>query len=297
MTFRLGLSGGIVPTDPAAMDVTFARTARALGATVLATHLAPPPDALIATGQAARIRALLADHGIAIVQATGSRPALVTDDPARLAADLERLARAGEAAAALGSPWVLTGCGSLHPEHPYGPHPGNHAPATRDRLVAALRAAAPRAADAGVGIALEAHVATTLDTPESIAAILGEVDHPAVRLNFDPVNLLGTLDAAFANGAEIARMAALLGPFYAPTAHLKDVVIHPELVVRIAEGEPGEGILDLDAFYAAARGLGPEVAVIVEHLPAERVPAAIARVRAAAADRGIHFAAPGGAHG
>lgn len=292
MTIRLGISGGLVPTDPAAVTPALASELATLGVSRLTTHLRTPPAELVASGEAARIRRVLADAGIAIVQATGYQPCLVTDDPARLDADLERLARAGDAAAALGSPYVLTGCGSLHPTLGYGPHPANHDPATRDRLIAALRRAGPRAADAGVALALEAHVTTALAGIEPIAAILGAVDHPAVRLNFDPVNLLGTLDDAFANAARMHAMAAGLGRWYAPTAHLKDVVVGPELVVRIDEGAPGEGILDLDAYFAVVRGLGADVAVIVEHLPPEAVRPALAVTREAAAARGIVFAAP-----
>ena len=64
------------------------------------------------------------------------------------------------------------------------------------------------------------------------------------------------------------------------------------MLFRSDEVPPGEGILDLDAYVAVVRSLGPDVAVIVEHLPAEQVRRALAVTREAAAARGIVFAAP-----
>ena len=40
-------------------------------------------------------------------------------------------------------------------------------------------------------------------------------------------------------------------------------------VVHISEAPPGEGLLDMDAFFDVVGRLGQDTAVIVEHLPAE----------------------------
>ena len=45
---------------------------------------------------------------------------------------------------------------------------------------------------------LEPHVATALDTPEGIRAIVDEVGSPFVRVNIDPVNLVGDLPTLWA---------------------------------------------------------------------------------------------------
>ena len=39
----------------------------------------------------------------------------------------------------LGSEMIISGCGSHHASHFYGPHPANHLPATRERLIASLQ--------------------------------------------------------------------------------------------------------------------------------------------------------------
>ena len=64
-----------------------------------------------------------------IVQATGYNPVLVGEDAARRAADLDRLTRRLRGREAARQPdGALTGCGSYHPTHRYGPHPQNHSP-------------------------------------------------------------------------------------------------------------------------------------------------------------------------
>ena len=58
-----------------------------------------------------------------------------------------------------------------------------------------------------------------------------------------------------------------LGACYTKSAHIKDVVAGPDLVVHISEAAPGQGLLDLDAFFEVCTRLGEDTAVIVEHLP------------------------------
>jgi sugar phosphate isomerase/epimerase len=80
-----------------------------------------------------------------------------------------------------------------------------------------------------------------------------------------------------------------LGQRYAPSAHIKDVIVEPDLVVHISEAPPGQGMLDLDAFFEVVRNLGEGSAVIVEHLPEDQARAAIQVVKAAAAQRDFTF--------
>lgn len=289
MRFQLGLAGGPVPRDPRAVTPALADRLRGLGVTALVTHFFALPPEEIVRGEAQRVRAVLAAAGIQVVQATGYNPHLGHRDGSLRRAGLARLRRAFDAARALGAEMVITGCGSHHPTHFYGPSPENHTPAARERLVASLRQAATWAEETGVLLALECHVLTTLDPPEQVRAILDAVGSPWVKVNFDPVNLLGDLPTLWANGAAMRRMWEVIGPHYAPSAHVKDVVAQPELVLHISEAPPGQGVLDYGAFFAVARGLGEGAALIVEHLPADQVEAALAFVRAEAARHGVSF--------
>jgi sugar phosphate isomerase/epimerase len=285
---RLGVAGGPVPRDPSDVDAALARELADLGVRVLTTHFQPTPEA-VGGEPARRVRAVLAEQGVSIVQATGYNPQLTHPDDVVLDAELRRLQAAFDTARDLGAEMIISGCGSRHVTHFYGPHPDNHVPATRDRLIASLRRIAPCAEASGVVLALECHVATALDTPEHIRDVLDGVNSRWVRANFDPVNLLGSFGVVWSNAQAMRHMWEVLGPWYTNSAHVKDVVADPDLVVHISEAPPGEGMLDLDMFFDVCSRLGNDTAVIVEHLPADEARRAIAYVQQAATERGITF--------
>ncbi|MDQ6674527.1 MAG: sugar phosphate isomerase/epimerase [Chloroflexota bacterium] len=287
MRLRLGVAGGPVPSDPARVDGELARRLAGLGVQVLTTHFQPGPSQVAAHAQ--RVRSVLAEQGIVIVQATGYNPQLTHPDDKVLSLELDRLRAAFDTARLLGAEMIISGCGSRHPTHFYGPHPDNHTPETRDRLIGSLRRVVPWARDAGVILALECHVTTALDSPEHIREIVQSVDSPWVRANFDPVNLLGDFQKVWRNAEAMRHMWQTVGSGYAKSAHIKDVRADPELVVHISEAAPGQGLLDFDAFFEVVARLGDNTAVIVEHLPAEAALAAIAYVRQAAEQRGATF--------
>jgi sugar phosphate isomerase/epimerase len=283
---RLGVAGGPVPRDPTAVTDALARDLAGLGVRVLTTHFQPTPEA-VAGEVARRVRQVLAEHGISVVQATGYNPQFTHPDAAVRRAELSRLCRAFDAARDLGAEMIISGCGSRHPSHFYGPHPDNHTAATRQRLIDSLCQVVPWAESTGVILALECHVTTALDTPEHIREVLDAVDSRWVRANFDPVNLLGDFSRVWHNGQAMQAMWDTLGQRYVRSAHIKDVVAGPDLVVHISEAPPGQGMLDLDAFFAVCRELGEDTAVIVEHLPEDQARAAIAFVKSAAIQRGF----------
>jgi len=295
MPIALGIATPAVPRDPLALDDRFGKWAADLGVSVIGTHLGPTPEDVLP--HAAEVRARMEGWGIKIVQATGYNPVLVGDDPARRADDLARLTRSFAVARALGSPMVLTGCGSYHPTHHYGPHPRNHSAAARELMVEFLRQAAPRAEDQGVVLALECHMITALDTPAHIREVIDAVGSPALKANFDPVNLLSDVDKVFNSGPEMDAMLAELGPRYHWTAHAKDVLIEPRLALHLEETVCGDGLLDWAAYLRCAERLGTAqqpAAVLVEHMPAFLAPRGVGFVRAQAAAAGIAVLARAG---
>lgn len=295
MPIELGIATPAVPRDPRALDDRFGTWAAELGVTVLGTHLGPTPEDV--RPYAAEVRERMAGWGLSIVQATGYNPVLVGDDDARRAADLERLTSAFEVARLLGSPMVLTGCGSYHPTHHYGPHPGNHSTRARERIVSFLRPAARRAEEHGVILALECHMITALDTPAHIREIVDEVGSSSLKVNFDPVNLLTSIDAVYDSGAAMAAMVAELGPRYHWTAHAKDVLIESRLALHFDETVCGDGVLDWAAYLRCAERLGTSerpAAVLVEHMPAAEAPRGLAFLRAQAELAGVSVSGRGG---
>ena len=290
MPIELGIATPAVPRDPVALDDRFCKWAADLGVSVLGTHLGPTPEDV--QPHAAEIRARLAGWGLRIVQATGYNPSLVGADPARREEDLARLTRAFRVAQLLGSPMVLTGCGSYHPTHGYGPHLQNHSPEARERIVAFLRLAAPRAEDHGIVLALECHMITALDTPAHIREIVDATGSDRIRVNFDPVNLLSSVDAVYASGAAMSAMLETLGPRYHWTAHAKDIIIEPRLALHLDETVCGDGLLDWAAYLRCAERLGSAgqpAAVLVEHMPAFLAPRGLAFLREQAAAAGIEI--------
>ena len=233
---------------------------------------------------------LLAEHGIGVAQATGNRPNLVVADPDVRADALARVRRAIAAASQLGAVMVNTGVGSHHPSFPYGPHPANHTPQALDTLVANLRILCPEASDHGLLFSLEPHVMTTIDSVETISAVVEAVGHPVLRVNFDPVNLLGTLPAVYGSAAAIRAIGDRLGPVLAPSAHIKDIRPAPALVLHLDEVPPGDGFVDWEAYFAVCRRLGDRSALIVEHLEGDEVEATLARVTRMASAHGIALA-------
>ena len=288
MPIELGIATPAVPRDPRALDDQFCKWAADLGVSVLGTHLGPTPEDVLP--HATEVRERLAGWGLRIVQATGYNPALVGGDPARREEDLGRLTRSFRVAQQLGSPMVLTGCGSYHPTHGYGPHPQNHSAEAREQIVSFLKLAAPRAEERGVVLALECHMITALDTPTHIREIVEQVGSASVRVNFDPVNLLSSVDAVYASGTEMDAMIDVIGSHYHWTAHAKDIVIEPRLALHLDETVCGDGVLDWPAYLRCAERLGSAAqpaAVLVEHMPAFLARRGLAFLREQAATAGI----------
>ena len=286
---RLGLAQGLLPADPDDLTPDLAARIRGLGVSALLTHFQVPPAALRGR-RGRRLAAVLRDENLKIGQYAGLRPTLVSQDGARRRQSVDAVGEFLRTASFLGAGMVVTGCGSHHPDHPYGPARENHSQQSRDLLVASLTELAGRASDAGTVLAVEAHCLTTLDTPETVRLILDAVDSPWVRVNFDPVNFLGSLPAVYESGATIRHAAEVLGPRLAPAAHVKDVVLQPDLVLHIAEAVPGEGLFDLPAMLDVCRRMLPQPATLfVEHLGPDDAARAIAHVTRVAAGLGLEL--------
>lgn len=271
---RLGLAQGLVPENPDDLTPELAREIAALGVTRIVTHFEVPPGEL-AGARGTELAALLRESGLGVAQCAGVTPNLVSPDRAVRMEGVAMLAELMQSARALGAQMVLSGCGSHHQTFSYGPSPENHTPEARGRLVESLRELARHACELGMPAAMEVHVLTTLDTPEHVREILDEVDSPWVGANYDPVNFLGSLDAVYDSGARARHAAETIGPRLAASAHIKDVVVEPALVLKIAEAPPGTGIMDLRAVLESCRHLPEHSTLTVEHFGPEESAAAL----------------------
>jgi len=124
---------------------------------------------------------------------------------------------------------------------------------SRDRVVEAMEPYASIAENHGVTLAIEAHVGQELDAPEKAVWLVEAVGRDSVRLNFDHSHF-------HVLGMELQRSVDLCAP-YAVHTHLKDG--------RMVDGRvqfllPGDGDLDLEAYFRAVAGAGIAVPITVE---------------------------------
>jgi sugar phosphate isomerase/epimerase len=286
---RLGVAEGPLPLDPSAVDERVAAKIRDLGFDGVFAHFgygsgAGPDD--IDPSVFSRAREALETHGVRIVQSWGWNVNFVHPDGDVRAQHLRRFDRALAVAELLGADGVTMGSGSHNPRGLYWPHRDNHTKETRDRLVASLREAGAMAESRGLVIALENHVMTTLDTPERVRDVLDDVDSPGVRLNVDPVNFVGDLEALWSSTQLIERIFDVLGE-YAVCGHVKDVYAEDRLVVHLSETYAGDGELDLATYFRRFEALLPDGYLFLEHLPEELMPRAKRHVDDLLAELGI----------
>lgn len=265
-----------------------ARRVREMGFGAASWHL----DSLeLARDRAAllRVREALEGDEIELCQLLPPQyPGLVHPEPQMREAGVAALEGVLEAAATLGAGNVYVRPGSLNDRGPWTPHPDNHRPETRARLVESLRRLAPRAESLGIPLALEGHVVSPVDTPAVLREILDQVASPWLQVNLDPVNFIRTLDEAYDSTALINELFDLLAGSIA-TAHVKDVTVDDRLVVHIDETVPGQGYLDQETFLRRFDECCPHGVMLIEHLPADRVPEARRALLEFAARAGIRF--------
>lgn len=278
---RLAISGGVLPPHIDEFTTEHARRVRELGFTGLFTRFDLDDPFETTEASIRRVRAILDDHGLDMVQAIGHRPPLIHPDEAVRQQGIRVLQAALRIAGGLHAHSCHTGPGSLAQNvvgradwvrsGAWNPHPGNWAPACRDRLIASLRACAPAAEDHGTRIGLEGHVLVTLDSPETMREVIDAVGSPAVGCDLDPVNWL-RLETVYSSGAAIDGMVDVLGPSRIFNAHSKDVVVLPRLVTHIDECATGKGILDHDTLMRRMEAIGSERYLVVEHCANDEIP-------------------------
>lgn len=215
-------------------------------------------------------------------------PSFVHPDATVRREGVDAMRRCVDAALTLGAGNLYVRPGSVSEMGPWAPHPENHRRETRARLVECLRELAPHAEAAGIPLAIEAHVVSPLDTPEVVREVIDAVGSPNLKFNADPVNLIRSIDLAYDNTAFLNSLFDLLGDEMV-IAHAKDMTVLDRLVMHIEEVVPGQGHLDIETFLRRFDAACPYGAVLIEHLPAEKVPEARRAVLEFAARAGLTF--------
>jgi len=201
----------------------------------------------------------------------------IARDPARRRANLDRMKAMLERALDLGSPYVATETGSLHPQDDWAPHPDNETPAAFDQTCAAADELARHAAECGAVLLLEPSVGNVVDTPAKAQTLMREIGSPALGLVADPANYVD--DGNLARADEVQRdMFARTAP-YLKLAHAKDVrridgaprerhhhMGDPTLYGDMEYPSAGLGDLNYGLYLSLLKQHCPDIPLIVEHL-------------------------------
>jgi len=271
---RLAASGEVFPPHIAEFTAAHASRVRELGFTGCFTRFDLDDPFTTTESEVRRVRAILDDHGLEMVQAIGHRPPLIHPDDRVRQQGIRVFRRALWIAGGLRAHSCHTGPGSLAQagvtradwvrSGAWNPHPGNWDAACVGRLIESLRACASAAEDSGTRIGLEGHVLVTLDSAETMRDVIDAVGSPAVGCDLDPVNWL-RLESVYRSGEAIDRMVEILGPRRIFNAHSKDVIVQPRLVTHIEECPTGQGILDHDRLILRMEDIGTERYFVLEH--------------------------------
>ena len=282
---RLCLDSFVPPLDRITKGT--ASWVRELGFDVIGVDLEPavPVDA----NGCRAVRETLEEEGVSIGQVWSVGTPLVRPDRGESAAHLQVLRDRVPLAAALGCRVLLTEGGGMHPENAWYPHPENHGGEALARLVAALKEVAPFAVDHGVTIAPEMSLMTILSTAVRVEAMVAEVGHSGVGVNFDPANILDPLSlfdaGAFVDDA-FDRLGNRIVNIHAKDAAARDV----PLIVHLEERPAGQGVMDYDRLLRRASALPEWTCVVVEHLADYGQVEEVRRFLVESADRaGVRF--------
>ncbi len=285
----LGAAGFFVG-DWTSFSADIAAQAVDLGFATLGLRVQEPRA--VSDADVSRARRLFAEAGMVPGQTVGEYGgALVSPDDAERAAAIGFMGRMCELTARLGSPNTYLRPGSLNPAGAWTPHPGNRSAAVFDRLVDSTRRICAVAESEGVLVAVEAGVVSPLHSPRRVKEYFDAVASPALGFNLDPVNLVGTLEDAWDTTRLIDECVDLLGAVTVG-AHAKDVCIVDGLFPHFEEAEIGAGLLDHATLLRRVQAVAPGAHVLIEHLPPDRFPAAVAALDVFAREAGVVWDRP-----
>ncbi len=245
-----------------------------------------------------RLRMMFEEAELSIGQTNGAYGGgLASRDSREREAAIEFASSMCGLTARLGSPNTYLRPGSLNPNGPWLPHPGNRDEEVFDRLVDSARKFCRAAEEEGVMVAVEGGAVSPLYSAQRARDFIDAVGSPALGFNQDPVNFVGSLEDAYDTPGFLAGFFDLLGD-RTLGAHAKDFTVADQLMVRFEEAEIGSGMLDHAAFLQGMQRVCPTGHVLIEHLPPERYAAAAVEYRKYASLAGIEWDnKAGGSHG
>ena len=201
---------------------------------------------------------------------------------------VKTIGRGIEAGRALRAHNVLIRTGSLNPAGSYDPTPENHEPGRLDVLIDTLSRVADKAEEEGMTVVIETHVLTIMGSPEINRQVIDTVGSPRLRVVMDYVNHFQSWEQAYHSTERLNHIFDVMGPI-STVSHIKDISVEPGFVLHMNEEVPGAGVLDLVTAVRRWEEIQPQGYMLVEHLPEEKIPTAVANVRRIAAEAGVEI--------
>lgn len=285
---RLGVVG-YAPGDPRAVTEEVLRKGLELGVTSVCYH--GPGEILdeLTASDCNRANDLYDHLGLELAQfGIGYRECLFDPDNAIRDRVVRTIHRGLEVGSSLRAHNVLIRTGSLNPSGSYDPAPENHEPGRLDVLIDTLSRVAKKAEEEGMTVVVETHALTIMGSPEINRQAIDAVGSDRLRVVMDFVNHFQSLAQVYNSTERLNHIYDVMGPI-STVSHIKDISVEPGFVIHMNEEVPGAGELDLVTAVRRWEALHPEGYMLVEHLPEEKIPTAVANVRRIATEAGVEI--------
>lgn len=283
---RLGVVG-YVPGDPRVVTESVLQKGLDLGVTSVCYH--GPGEILdeLTAADCDRVNALYDDLGLELAQfGIGYRECLFDPDGSVRDRVVRTIQRGLEVGGALKAHNVLIRTGSLNPGGSYDPAPENHEPGRLEVLIDTLSRVVDKAEEEGMTVVVETHALTIMGSPEINRQVVEAVGSDRLRVVMDFVNHFQSLAQVYHSTERLNHIFDVMGPI-STVAHIKDISVEPGFVIHMNEEVPGAGELDLVTAVRRWEALHPGGYMLVEHLPEDKIPTAVANVRRIAAEAGV----------
>lgn len=271
------------------IDGATIKQVKELGFSVLQVRVADPQN--VNDKDVARIKSLFADNGLIAGQTVGNYGGgLCSADENERATAIKFVKRMINLTKRLGAPNTYFRPGSMNQRGAWLPHPENRSAVVFDRLVDSAKQICKVAENEGVMLAVEGGVVCPLYSPERVKDFFDAAGSKMIGFNMDPVNFVGSLEDAYNTTTLLDRFYRLLDGRIVG-AHAKDFTLVDALLPHFEEeviGAP-KAMLDEVTFLKGMQRTCPNGHVLVEHYPAEKVPAAADGLRKAAQKAGIKW--------
>jgi len=147
-----------------------------------------------------------------------------------------------------------------------GPHPDDLTDATFDLIVETVREIIDAVQPTRTFYTLETMPWMYPDSPDCYVRLIEAIDRERFAVHLDPANLISSPQRYFQNAELIRECFQKLGPRI-KSCHAKDILMSDKFTTHLDEVRPGMGRLDYGVFLAEADKLGPDIPLMLEHLP------------------------------